>query len=91
MKIFSEIFDFVYKIILHFISLLTEQHELMIFELKLNVIHKADDDYTSIKHHFSMLNNERIRKLKFKADEFYIIVQLVRQISCDNKSIKKAV
>ena len=72
MKIFSEIFNFVYKIILHLILLLTEQHELMIFELKLNVIHRTDGDYTSMKHCLSMLSDEKMRRLKFKVDELYI-------------------
>ena len=72
MKIFSEIFDLVYKIILHLILLLAEQHELMIFKLKLNVIHRTDDDYISTKHCPSALNDKRMRRLKFKADEFYI-------------------
>ncbi len=81
MKIFSEIFSSVYKIILHLILLLAEQHELMIFELKLNVIHKTGDDYISTKHHSSMLSDKRMRRLKFKADELYIMIQSVRQIS----------
>ena len=80
MKIFSEIFDSVYKIILHLILLLTEQHELMIFRSELNVIHKADSDYISIKHCFSALSSERMRRLKFKADELYIMIQSVKQI-----------
>ena len=79
MKIFSEIFNFVYKIILHFILLLIEQHELMIFKSELNIIHKVNDDYIFIKHHFSTLNSEKMKKLKFKADEFYITAQSVRQ------------
>src|SRR5947207_11565123 len=81
MKISLEIFSFIYKIILYFILLLIKQHELMIFKSELNVIHKIDDDYTSIKHHLSMLSSKRMRKLEFKADELYITAQSVRQIS----------
>ena len=72
MKIFPEIFDFIYKIILHLILLLTKQHELMIFKSKLNVIHRTDSDYISMKHHFSVLNNERMRRSEFKVNELYI-------------------
>ena len=91
MKISSKIFDSVYKIILHLTLLLAEQHELMIFELKLNVIHRTGDNYTSMKHCFSMLNDERMRKLEFKADELYIMIQLVRQISWHDRSVNEAV
>ena len=91
MKIFSEIFSLIYKIILHFILLLTEQHELMIFELKLNVIHRTDSDYTSTKHCFSMLSDERMRRPEFKADELYIMTQSIRQISWHSKSAHEAV
>src|SRR5207248_2771285 len=72
MKIFSEIFSSVYKIILHLILLLIKQHELMIFKSELNVIHRTDSNYTSTKHHFSMLSDKRMRRLKFKVNEFYI-------------------
>src|SRR5436190_10503246 len=75
MKIFSKIFSSVYKIILHLILLLTEQHELMIFRSELNVIHKIDDNYISMKHHFSTLNDKKMRRSEFKADEFYIMIQ----------------
>ena len=91
MKIFSEIFSLVYKIILHLILLLIKQHELMIFESELNVIHRTDNDYTFMKHHFSTLSSKRMRRLKFKADEFYIIVQSVRQISWHSRSANEAV
>ena len=64
MKIFPEIFSLIYKIILHLTSLLTEQHELMIFRLKLNVIHKTGSNYISTKHHLSMLSSERLKKRK---------------------------
>ena len=74
MKIFPEIFDSVYKIILHLILLLIEQHELMIFESELNVIYKADSDYISIKHCLSTLNDERMRKSEFKADKLFIMI-----------------
>ena len=72
MKIFSEIFSSVYKINLHFIQLLTEQHELMIFRSELNVIHRTDGDYTSMKHRPSALGGERMRRPEFKADGLYI-------------------
>ena len=91
MKIFSEIFDFVYKIILHLTLLLTEQHELMIFKSELNVIHKIDDNYIFMKHCFSMLNDERMRRLKFKVNKFYITIQSVRQISWHDRSVNEAV
>src|SRR5438046_2570728 len=74
MKISPEIFSLIYKIILHLILLLTEQHELMIFRLKSNVIHKAGSDYTSIKHHSSTLSDERMRRLKFKVNKLYIMI-----------------
>ena len=91
MKISLEIFSFIYKIILYFILLLIKQHELMIFKSELNVIHKIDDDYTSIKHHLSMLSSKRMRKLEFKADELYITAQSVRQISWHDRSVNEAV
>ena len=91
MKIFSEIFNFIYKIILHFISLLIKQHELMIFESESNVIHKTDNDYISTKHHLNMLSNERMRRSEFKADEFYIMIQSVRQISQYSRFVNEAV
>ena len=72
MKISSEIFNSVYKIILHLTLLLAEQHELMIFRSESNVIHKTDDDYISTKHHSSMLSGKRMRRLEFKVNEFYI-------------------
>ena len=40
--------------------------------LKSNVIHRTDNNYISMKHHFSVLSDERMRELKFKTDEFYI-------------------
>src|SRR5436189_5023563 len=79
MKIFSEIFSSVYKIILHLTSLLTEQHELMIFRSESNVIHKTDSDYIFTKHCLSVLSSERMRRLEFKVNEFYITAQSVRQ------------
>src|SRR5437773_648164 len=85
----ARLFTFVYKIILHLILLLIKQHELMIFKSESNIIHKTDNDYTSTKHHFSTLSNKRMRRSEFKADELYIMIQSVRQISCDNKSVKK--
>ena len=88
---FELVSDSVYKIILHLISLLAEQHELMIFKSESNIIHRTDSDYISIKHHFNVLNSERMRRLKFKANEFYIMIQSVRQISCNNRSVKEAV
>ena len=91
MKIFSENFDSVYKIILHLISLLIEQHELMIFRSELNVIHKTDDNYISMKHCFSMLNDERMRRSEFKADEFYIMTQSVRQTGWHDRFVNEAV
>ena len=91
MKIFSEIFSSVYKIILHLISLLTEQHELMIFELELNVIHRTDNNYISIKHCSSTLSSERMRRLEFKADELYITTQSIRQINWHSRSVNEAV
>ena len=91
MKIFSEIFSSVYKIILHLILLLTEQHELMIFELKLNVIHRTDDDYISTKHCLSVLGSKRMRRSEFKADEFYIMIQSVRQTDWHDRSVNEAV
>src|SRR5947207_9198399 len=81
MKIFSEIFSLIYKIILHLISLLTEQHELMIFESESNVIYKNDSNYISIKHCFSTLNSKRMRRSEFKVNKLYIMIQSVRQIS----------
>ena len=81
MKVSPETFSLVYKIILHLTPLLAEQHELMIFRSELNVIHKIDDNYISMKHHFSMLNSEKMRRPEFKADELYIMTQSVRQIS----------
>ena len=91
MKIFSEIFDSVYKIILHLILLLIEQHELMIFESESNVIYRTDDDYISMKHHLRMLNSKRMRRSEFKADEFYIMIQSVRQISQYSRFVNEAV
>ena len=78
MKIFSEIFDSVYKIILHFILLLAEQHELMIFKLKLNIIYKTDDDYISMKHCFNVLSSKKMTRSEFKADKFHIMIQLIK-------------
>src|SRR5437667_11115258 len=72
MKISPEIFSLIYKIILHLILLLTEQHELMIFESESNVIHRTDNDYISTKHHLSVLGNERMRRPEFKVNELYI-------------------
>src|SRR5436189_4565834 len=72
MKISSEIFDLIYKIILHLISLLAEQHELMIFRSELNVIHRTDNDYTFTKHRPSVLDGERMRRPESKADGLYI-------------------
>ena len=92
MKIFSEIFDSVYKIILHLILLLAEQHELMTFESELNVIHRTDDDYTPMKHHPSALGGERMRRPESKADGLYIngsisqADQLRRQV-CQRSSL----
>src|SRR5436190_7318544 len=74
MKIFSEIFSLIYKIILHLISLLIKQHELMIFKSELNVIYRADSDYIFIKHCFSTLSSKRMRRSEFKINEFYITV-----------------
>ena len=91
MKISSEIFDFVYKIILHLTSLLIEQHELMIFRSELNVIYRTDSDYISMKHCLSMLSSERMRRSEFKVNEFYIIIQSVRQISWHDRSVNEAV
>ena len=91
MKIFSEIFDLIYKIILHLISLLIEQHELMIFRSELNVIYRTDSDYISMKHCLSMLSSERMRRSDFKVNEFYIIIQSVRQISWHDRSVNEAV
>ena len=91
MKIFSEIFSSVYKIILHLTSLLAEQHELMIFELESNVIHRTGGDYISTKHHPSTLSSKRMRRLEFKADELYITAQSVRQISWHDRSVHEAV
>src|SRR5436189_5089222 len=90
MKIFPEIFSLIYKIILHLILLLAEQHELMIFRLKLNVIHRTDSDYISTKHCLNMLSSERMRRLKFKVDELYIMIQSVRQISWHDRSAHEA-
>src|SRR5436190_20173632 len=72
MKIFSEIFSSVYKIILHLTLLLVKQHELMIFGSESNVIHRTDSNYTSTKHCPSALGSERMRRLESKADELYI-------------------
>ena len=91
MKIFPEIFSSVYKIILHLTLLLVKQHELMIFRSELNVIHKTGSNYISMKHHFSMLNSERMRRSEFKADELYITAQSVRQISWHSRSAHEAV
>src|SRR5436189_224364 len=87
MKIFSEIFNLIYKIILHLILLLIKQHELMIFRSESNVIHRTDSDYISTKYHFSTLNSKKIRRLKFKINELYITAQSVRQISCNSRSV----
>ena len=91
MKISSEIFNSIYKIILHLTLLLTEQHELMIFRLESNVIHRADDNYTSMKHHSSTLNGKRMRRLEFKVNEFYITVQSVRLTDWHDRSVNEAV
>ena len=91
MKIFSEIFDLVYKIILHFILLLIKQHELLIFSMKLNIIYKTNSNYIFMKHYFSMLNDKKMKKSEFKVNEFYITAQSVRQISCDSRSVKKTI
>ena len=72
MKIFSEIFNLIYKIILHLISLLIKQHELMIFRSESNVIHKTNNDYISTKYHSSTLSSKRMRRSEFKADELYV-------------------
>ena len=90
-KIFSEIFSLINKIILHLMSLLAEQHKLMIFRSESNVIHRTDSNYTSTKHHFSMLSSKKMRRLKFKVNEFYITAQSVRQISWHSRSVNKAV
>ena len=91
MKISPEIFSSVYKIILHLISLLAEQHELMIFKSELNVIHRTGSNYISIKHCFSALNSKRMRRSEFKVDEFYITAQSVRQTSWHDRSANEAV
>ena len=91
MKIFSEIFSSVYKIILHLISLLTEQHELMIFRLKSNVIHRTGSDYTPMKHRLSTLGGERMRRLESKVNGFYIMAQSVRQTGWHGRSANEAV
>ena len=72
MKISPEIFSFIYKIILHLILLLAKQHELMTFELELNVIHRIGSNYISMKHCPSMLSSERMRRPESKANELYI-------------------
>ena len=92
MKIFPEIFDSVYKIILHLILLLAEQHELMIFELELNVIHRTGGNYISTKHRPSVLSSERMRRLEFKANELYINSSIsqtdqLRQQVCQRSSL----
>ena len=75
MKVSSEIFNF----ISHLILLLTEQHELLIFRLKLNAIHRADDYYIFTRHRPGMLGGERMRRPEAKADGFYITAQSVRR------------
>ena len=79
MKVFPEIFSLIYKIILHLISLLTEQHELLFFRLKLNFIHRTDSYYISTRHCLDMLDDERMRRLKVKVNELQITAQSVRQ------------
>src|SRR5436190_8230576 len=91
MKVSPETFGPVYKIILHLTPLLAKQHELMIFRSELNVIHRAGSNYTSTKHHPSTLDSERMRRLEFKVNEFYITAQSVRQTSWHGRSANEAV